>query len=159
MPQKLLAIRIAPCVAREGHRSGIVSRSWFSPPRRTAYLFSTLTMRPTNGTASYSLYWSTSHRPADCGTPGSGPEKSVRTPYPEALLEELIGGETSSIRSRAMVEFWTVLEFEVLHGSAGVPLVARPSRDLRWMPKSPAIKLALSFFVSKAGANYRPSSL
>lgn len=31
MPQAALAIRIAPCMATEGHRSRIVSRSWFPP--------------------------------------------------------------------------------------------------------------------------------
>ncbi|KAE8167957.1 hypothetical protein BDV40DRAFT_295078 [Aspergillus tamarii] len=133
MPQALLAIRIAPCMATEGHRSWVVSRSWFLPPRQTAYLFSTPMTRPTNGTASYSLYWSTSHCPADCGTPDSGPEKSVRTPYPEALFEELIDGETSSIRSHAMVEFglyWNLRDPpRICRSSIGRPAVSRPSLD------------------------------
>ncbi|KAK6814108.1 hypothetical protein RU639_010145 [Aspergillus parasiticus] len=91
--------------------------------------------RPTNGTASYSLCWSTSHRAADCGTPGSGPEKSVRTPYPEALLEELIGGETSSIRSHVMVEFglyWNSRDPpRICRSSICRPAVSRPSLDVQ----------------------------
>lgn len=86
----------------------------------------------------------------DCGTPGSGAERSVRPPYPEVLLEELIGGESSSIRPHGMGEFglfWNPRDHpRIGRSSIGRAVVSRSC----WTPISSAIKLALSIFVPKS---------
>ncbi|KAK1138874.1 hypothetical protein N8T08_001701 [Aspergillus melleus] len=87
MPQELLSMTAVPCVTTEG---------LVPPPGQTAYPFSTPMTRPT-------------YR----ALPHTGSTGWHRTLQLTALLEELIGGETSGIRSHAMGEFGrTVLAFE-----------------------------------------------
>jgi hypothetical protein len=150
MHQGLQGIMTVTDVAAEGHTGRIVSCRSSPTKADNLPIFNNDDESNLTGTAPYSIHWSTSHHATDRGTPGSGAERSVRTLYPEVLLEELPGGETSSLRSHGMGEFglyWNSGGHPPIgRSSIGRPAVSRPC----WAPINSAIKLALSIFAPKS---------